>query len=153
MAQQRCETFLVDLGHCEGNDDQFNILQPLLNASQEQVPTTREISAQVGGGEARIVTEAVFEGGVLTTSYALDLVDPEALRIRSELRLRGVAEDLIARELDIAPEVWLERLRLVHERKYGSVPPADRKDLARRIRFLESRGFGAELIQRLLRER
>jgi hypothetical protein len=32
------------------------------------------------------VTQGVLEGGVLTTSYALDLVDPHALRIRSELR-------------------------------------------------------------------
>ena len=78
--------FLVDLGHCGRDDDQFNILQPLLNASQEQVPTTREISAQISDGEARIVTEAVFEGGTFTTTYALDLVDPNALRIRSELR-------------------------------------------------------------------
>jgi len=78
--------FLVDLAHCDRDDDQFNILQPVLNASQEQVPATREISAQVGNGEARIVTEAVFEGGVFTTTYALDLLDPEVLRIRSELR-------------------------------------------------------------------
>ncbi len=78
--------FLVDLGHCDRDDDQFNIIQPLLNASQEQVPTTREISAQIGDGEARIVTEAVFEGGTFTTTYALDLVDPNALQIRSELR-------------------------------------------------------------------
>jgi regulatory protein len=75
------------------------------------------------------------------------------LRIRAELRQRGVAEDLIARELDIEPEAWLECLRLVYERKYGSAPAGDRKELARRIRFMESRGFGGELIQRLLRER
>ncbi len=75
------------------------------------------------------------------------------LRIRAELRQRGIAEDLIASELDIDPEVWLAGLRRVHERKYGSSPPGDRKDLARRIRFLESRGFPGELIQRLLRER
>jgi hypothetical protein len=78
--------FLVDLGHCDRDDDQFNILQPLLNASQERVPATREISAQVSNGEAQIVTEAVFEGGTFTTTYALDLVDPGVLRIRSELR-------------------------------------------------------------------
>ena len=75
------------------------------------------------------------------------------LRIRAELRRRGVAEELIARELESDPEVWLERLRAVHERKFGTAPPGDRKDLARRIRFLESRGFNGELIQRLLRER
>lgn len=77
--------FLVDLGHCGRDDDQFNILQPLLNASQEQVPETRAISAQASDGEARIVTEAVFEGVALTTTYTLDLVDPEVLRIRSEV--------------------------------------------------------------------
>lgn len=78
--------FLVDLGHCDRDDDQFNVLQPMLNGSRDQVPTTSEISAQISDGEARIVTESVFEGGVFTTTYALDLVDPEALRIRSELR-------------------------------------------------------------------
>jgi len=78
--------FLVDLGHCDRDDDQFNILHPLLNASPEQVPATREISAEISDGEAQIVTEGVFEGGVLTTTYALDLVDSHALRIRSELR-------------------------------------------------------------------
>jgi hypothetical protein len=78
--------FLVDLGHCDRDDDQFNILHPLLNASRDQVPAVQAISAQVSDGEARIVTEAIFEGGVVVTSYALDLVDPKALRIRSELR-------------------------------------------------------------------
>jgi len=77
--------FLVDLGHCGRDDDQLNILQPLLNASQEQVPVTREISAQASDGEARIITEAVFEGVALTTTYTLNLVDPEVLRIRSEV--------------------------------------------------------------------
>ena len=33
------------------------------------------------------------------------------LRIRAELRRRGVAEELIAGELESDPEVWLERLR------------------------------------------
>jgi len=89
--------FLVDLGHCKSNDDQFNILQPILNASQQQVPTTREISAQVSDGEARIVTEGVLEGLALITTYALDLVDPTTLRIRTELR--RVAEGPRARML------------------------------------------------------
>ena len=75
------------------------------------------------------------------------------LRIRAELRQRGIADDLVARQLDIDPEVWLHHLRQVHERKYGGTAPSDRNDLARRIRFLESRGFPGELIQRLLRER
>jgi hypothetical protein len=78
--------FLVDLGHCDRDDDQWNVLQPLLNGSRDQVPTTREISAQISEEEARVVTEAAFEGGVFTTTYALDLVDPEVLQIRSELR-------------------------------------------------------------------
>jgi hypothetical protein len=77
--------FLVDLGYCDRDDDQFNILHPLLNASQEQVPVIREISAQISDGEARIVTEGFFEGVLITTTYALDLVDATALRLRSEL--------------------------------------------------------------------
>ncbi len=72
------------------------------------------------------------------------------LRIRAELRERGIDESLIAASLERYAEQWREEMRRVHDRKYGAEPPRDRKELARRARFLEYRGFPGELIGELL---
>jgi hypothetical protein len=133
--------FLVDLGHCDRDDDQFNILQPLLNASQEQVPATREISAQVSSGEARIVTEAVFEGGTFTTSYALDLVDPGALRIRSELRrLEDGPRVRMLGEVSLHGDGSLRPFTISTEHPEATVgfthPPVDPDDLLQMLRAI-----------------
>lgn len=72
------------------------------------------------------------------------------LRLRAELRERGLDEPLIERQLAAYAEQWPELLRRVHDAKYGRQPPADRRELAKRARFLEYRGFPAELIRQLL---
>ena len=74
------------------------------------------------------------------------------VRIGAELRQRGVSDELIGRYLDQDPELWMDRLRQVHDRKYGSGPPQDRKEQARRARFLLQRGFTGEQIRDLLRQ-
>lgn len=72
------------------------------------------------------------------------------LRVRRELRERGVSDALIDPNLDRTAQEWLEQLARVHRRKFGTGPVVDAKDLARRARFLESRGFPSELIGRFL---
>jgi regulatory protein len=72
------------------------------------------------------------------------------LRIRAELHERGIDESRIERALEPYAEQWWEQLRRVHTQKYGAEPPKDRKELARRARFLEYRGFPAGLIGELL---
>lgn len=73
------------------------------------------------------------------------------VRIGAELRQRGVGDQLIGRYLDQDPELWMQQLRQVHDRKYGDGLPQDRKEQARRTRFLLQRGFIGEQIRRLLR--
>ena len=72
------------------------------------------------------------------------------LRIHAELRERGIGDKLIAQQLEGFAGQWWDELRRVHDSKYGSQAPADRKEMARRARFLEYRGFPAELIRQLL---
>ena len=72
------------------------------------------------------------------------------LRIRAELRERGIDDSLITEYLDLYSEQWFDELRRVHDNKYGSELPADRKEMARRARFLEYRGFPTDLIRQLL---
>lgn len=72
------------------------------------------------------------------------------IRIRVELRERGVNEELIACQLEAYADQWMEQLQRAFERKYGETPAENRKELARRARFLEYRGFPSALIAEFL---
>lgn len=72
------------------------------------------------------------------------------LRIRLELRERGVAEDLIEAHLKADDPQWRELAREQYQRRYGPAPPGDAREWARRARFLEARGFPSGLIARII---
>lgn len=72
------------------------------------------------------------------------------VRIRAELRERGIDETLIQAHLEGCSDLWPELLQQVHDAKYGQHRAKDRKELAKRARFLEYRGFPGELIRDLL---
>lgn len=72
------------------------------------------------------------------------------LRILAELAEKGIAEELARDWLDPRDPAWRDQLREVARAKFGAGPPADRKDMARRARFLEYRGFPQDHIRRLL---
>jgi regulatory protein len=71
-------------------------------------------------------------------------------RITHELRQKGIAEELIAAALPALKESELDAAREVWQRKFGTLPQHDREK-ARQIRFLQSRGFGFEVIFQVLR--
>lgn len=72
------------------------------------------------------------------------------LRIRAELAERGIAGDLLADYWEQAEPDWSELLDRAAERKFGDRPATDRRELARRGRFLEQRGFPIGLVRRYL---
>lgn len=69
------------------------------------------------------------------------------VRIRMDLQQRGVSAELIALHLDPRGPEWLELAREVRIRKFGADIPADFKEKARQMRFLEYRGFASAHIQ------
>ena len=71
-------------------------------------------------------------------------------RITHELRQKGIAEELISAALPALKESELEAARDVWQRKFG-IAPKDDKEKARQMRFLQSRGFGFDVIFRVLR--
>jgi len=73
------------------------------------------------------------------------------LRIRAELGERGLAEDLFGPYLSAMEGRWPDYLGAAHDRRFGAGPPVDRSDYAKRGRFLERRGFPADMIRRYLR--
>jgi len=74
------------------------------------------------------------------------------IRIRGELKQRGVADDLIALHLEQADTDWVELARGVRDRKYGSNRSSEYRDRARQSRFLQYRGFSGEQIRAALED-
>lgn len=73
-----------------------------------------------------------------------------AARIRQDLKAKGVPEELIARLASSDNE--LQKARTILERKYRA-PATTREEKAKRMRFLQSRGFSSEVIFKLLSAR
>ena len=66
------------------------------------------------------------------------------LKIRAELRQKGISDAMIEAFLDERDVQWQESALAVRIKKYGSERPADLKEKARQSRFLQSRGFSSE---------
>lgn len=71
------------------------------------------------------------------------------LRIRAELKDRGLSDELIERYLS-ADFDWCEQLAQVCEKKYGSAVVEGGKERNKQARFFLQRGFSYEQINRLL---
>jgi len=69
-----------------------------------------------------------------------------AARVRHDLKAKGIDPELVAR---VSSEGELERARAILERKYRT-PVSTREEKAKRMRFLQSRGFSSDIIRALL---
>jgi regulatory protein len=74
-------------------------------------------------------------------SRAQRLYGPQ--RIKAELRERGVADDIVADVFAQSGIDWSENQRKLLLTKFGSKPAADFKEKAKRLRFLQYRGFSS----------
>lgn len=72
-----------------------------------------------------------------------------AMRIRQELQGKGLAPALVAQAVLQLGATEVQRARDVWQRRFGEVP-ADAKERARQARFLAARGFGGDVIRRVL---
>lgn len=72
------------------------------------------------------------------------------LRIEIELRERGLSDGLIDAWVDRDDPAWRRLLVETARRKFGDSPPADSAAMAKRLRFLQYRGFAQDQIRRLL---
>lgn len=66
------------------------------------------------------------------------------LKIRAELRQKGVSDAMIETLMDQHNDTWCESALAVRIKKYGLEPPTDLKETVRQTRFLQSRGFSGE---------
>ena len=72
---------LIDLGHCGRENDQWAVLQPMLNLSQSALIEVSEIEPGRGPDSAWLRTRALFAGVAIETTYTLRSDRPEALDI------------------------------------------------------------------------
>ena len=69
------------------------------------------------------------------------------VKIRAELRDRGIPGSIVDHGLEQSGQDWYELARGVREKKFGPDLPADFNEKARQMRFLQSRGFDSDHIQ------
>ncbi|MGM0677313.1 regulatory protein RecX [Ectothiorhodospira marina] len=74
------------------------------------------------------------------------------LRITADLRHRGIDEAQARQALQAAEVDWQVQALDVYERRFAGEPPRDYRERARQMRFLQSRGFSAEIIRRVMNE-
>jgi regulatory protein len=70
--------------------------------------------------------------------------------ILHELRQHGVDDAQLEQASQELQGSELQRAQAVWEKKFGA-PPTDQREYARQVRFLMSRGFGADVVRRVVR--
>ncbi|MDM8566987.1 regulatory protein RecX [Candidatus Halobeggiatoa sp. HSG11] len=69
------------------------------------------------------------------------------IRIKQELRQRGITGDLVSEQLNGNEDFWITQVQQVYKKKFGSNSPKNDKELAKHMRFLQTRGFTSSQIK------
>ena len=73
-------------------------------------------------------------------------------RVRQEMRERGLTDKDVALAFETAEIDWFALAKETFHKKFGESAPADIKEKARRIRFMQYRGFSADHYQSLVED-
>jgi len=68
------------------------------------------------------------------------------IRIANELNERGVKESIVETYLHAGEEDWRQTLLKLYEKKYRNTAVEDYNEKAKRIRFMQYRGFSLDMI-------
>lgn len=122
----------------------------------------RKILRKFSGCEAAIDAEIKMlaeEGFQSDQRYAEQMVRNGVfryhgpVRIRAELHQLGISEELINNAMDEEGADWSKLIVELSEKKYGNEPPPrEAKDIAKRLRFFNSRGFRSEHINKVVKD-
>ncbi|MCK9984708.1 MAG: regulatory protein [Azoarcus sp.] len=133
-------------------------LRHLARREHSRAELARKLAPHGAAEEIEDVLDRITELGLLSDHrFAEAWVRSKAARfgtarLRRELAQRGVGRDTIDAALDAeAVEDDVERARAVWRGKFGAAP-ADAREWARQARFLQGRGFGTDVIRKILKE-
>lgn len=68
------------------------------------------------------------------------------IRIRNDGRVQGLDEDTLKQALEASEADWFELARQTYEKRYGESQIKDLKEKAKRLRFMQYRGFTMEQV-------
>jgi len=103
-----------------------------------------------------VLDELIAQGYLSDARYARAMATQKAAgysrrSIAEALKAKGIARTDIERALVEAEADDGKALRALWQRRFGK-PPADEREKARQVRFLQARGFALSAIFKLLRE-
>jgi len=73
------------------------------------------------------------------------------LRIKQELIQKGIEAELINEVLNNSETPWEKSIEMVRAKRFGNAMPSDPSNIAKQMRFLNYRGFPAELVHWLMK--
>lgn len=132
----------------------------LLSRREHSAFEIRQKLAQRDFGESEIaqaITELQQGGWLSDERYAEAYVRMRRnkgygpVRIAMELKERGVNDAVVEHYLQADNEIWLQILKQQYQKKYNDEPVADYSDRAKRIRFLQYRGFPLDIIYQVIK--
>ncbi len=129
----------------------------LARREHSRAELARKLADNATPEDLQAVLDHLEQSGLLSDArFAESFVASRAVRfgsakLRHSLRARGVADEVIAAALFAGAGSETARAREVWRRKFG-VSPMDRSDYARQARFLQQRGFSAEVIRKVLKD-
>lgn len=117
-------------------------VRELRNKLLRRFPDEEMIAEQL----QRLTDERLQSDARFADSYARQRCEKGygPLRVREELRERGVDEADILLVMDALEIDWTALAAEVMRKKFGAAPPRDIKEKARRGRFMQYRGFSLE---------
>jgi regulatory protein len=71
-------------------------------------------------------------------------------RLKQELQAKGLDAALVSQAMETLKGTELTRAREVWRRRFADQPPRDAAERAKQSRFLAARGFGGEVIRKVL---
>ena len=71
------------------------------------------------------------------------------MHVRQDMRQRGLSDTEITLAFDCAEIDWVTLAEEVYLKKFGEMPPVDIKAKAKRVRYMQYRGFGSDEYQHL----
>ncbi|SFN79141.1 regulatory protein [Formivibrio citricus] len=114
-------------------------LQPHAESAEEIEALLNDFAARGWLSDSRFAEQWTHQRG---TRYG-------SLRLKQELRMKGVGDETIATALEEIAESEEDRARAVWQKKFGS-PATTPNERAKQARFLAARGFPLDIVYRII---
>ncbi len=130
-------------------------LNILARREHSRAELARKLGAYADADEVDALLDALERENLLSNSRYVDMLAHArsgkhgSLRLKADLREKGVLESEMAEALESARKHDLEAARSVWLKKFGEVA-GDAAGRAGQYRFLASRGFPSEIIKRVI---